>query len=100
MSKPINAERKEMARKLRDYAGANVEWIAPWAVFHDWNGDNSALLTNHLADLIDPVCEPVVELEDDCFTLKSVKCSACGEDMPLECRYCPNCGARVVSCND
>lgn len=95
MSKPINVERKEMARKLRDYAGSNVEWVAPWAVFHDWNGDNSALL----ADLIDPVCE--LDLDTG---MEHVKCSACGKAIPyganlFEVKYCPNCGARVVSSN-
>ncbi|WP_298578736.1 hypothetical protein [uncultured Olegusella sp.] len=100
MSKPTDVERKEMARKLRDYAGENVEWIAPWAVFHDWNGDNSVLLTNHLADLIDPVCELDLDI-----SMENIKCSACSKAIPhgtnpLEMKYCPNCGARVVSCND
>ena len=46
-----------------------------------------------------PVCKPVVELDDDC-NLKGIKCSACGDDMPLECLYCPNCGARVVNADE
>ena len=117
-------ERKGVARRLRvlpnDVYAALGEWEREGLIIEanssdeaDYSQIHNALfgcfppdamhpcdyeeLHNRLADLIDPVCEPVVELEDDYFTLKSVKCSACGEDMPLECRYCPSCGARVVS---
>ena len=110
MSKPTDAERKEVAENLRKNADAHKDMPlllnVAFAAFGDDARDlmeetvTSQMAAHRLADLIDPVCEPVVELEDDYFTLKSVKCSACGEDMPLECRYCPNCGARVVSCSD
>lgn len=51
-------------------------------------------------DLIDPVCE--LDLD---FSMENIKCSACNKAIshgtnPLEMKYCPNCGARVVSCND
>lgn len=53
-----------------------------------------------LADLIDPVCELSLD-----FSMENIKCSACNRVIPhgtnpLEMKYCPNCGARVVSCND
>ena len=70
-------------------------------------------LHNRLADLIDPVCEnkqirynreSPLEFRNDNFI-----CSSCGEtffadeyhiNSPIDWAYCPNCGARVVSCND
>lgn len=57
-------------------------------------------LHNRLADLIDPVCELDLDI-----SMENIKCSACGKAIPhgtnpLEMKYCPSCGARVVSCND
>ncbi len=48
--------------------------------------------------------ESTCELDLD-ISMERVKCSACGKAIPyganlLEVKYCPNCGARVVSCNE
>lgn len=101
----ISKERQEIARRLRDYAGENAEWIAPWAVFHDWNGNNSTLLTNHLADLIDPVCKPV---HSNTAMPDELVCSECGALIAIETNctpgllpnYCACCGARVVNTDE
>ena len=89
-------ERKEVARRLRNNSDERPEWIIPWAVFNDGFGHNSMLLITRLADLIDPVCE--LDLD---FNLEHIKCSACNKAIPhginpLEMKYCPHCGARVV----
>ena len=55
---------------------------------------------DRLADLIDPTCGDVSEPPKDGFTSVPVfKCSECGcqHVSPKYVRYCPNCGARVVS---
>lgn len=93
-------ERKEVARKLRDYADERPELIVPWAVFNDMQEHDGIALINCLADLIDPVCE--LDLD---FSMENIKCSACSKAIPhgtnpLEMKYCPNCGARVVYGND
>ncbi len=93
-------ERREVARRLRDNAGEDAQWIIPWAVFNDALVHDSISLINRLTDLIDPVCE--LDLDTG---MERVKCSACGKAVPyganlLEVKYCPHCGARVVSCND
>ena len=57
-------------------------------------------LAERLADLIDPTCGDVSEPPKDGFTSVPVfKCSECGcqHVSPKYVRYCPNCGARVVS---
>lgn len=48
--------------------------------------------------------EQTCELDLD-TGMEHVKCSACGKAIPyganlFEVKYCPNCGARVVSSND
>ena len=93
-------ERQEVARRLRNNAEESPEWIIPWAVFNDGSGHNSIILINCLADLIDPVCKLSLN-----SSMENIKCSACNKAIPhgtnlLEMKYCPNCGARVVSCND
>ncbi|MGR1083966.1 hypothetical protein ACUYFE_08060, partial [Olegusella massiliensis] len=96
----ISAERIAVARRMKNNADESPEWIVPWAVFNDAQEHDNIALNNRLADLIDPVCE--LDLD---FSMENIKCSACNKAIshgtnPLEMKYCPNCGARVVSCND
>lgn len=60
---------------------------------------------NRLADLIDPTCHSVTELEQDGIGAPyryTTRCSNCGQLWSetsvaiLEPNYCPRCGARVV----
>ena len=62
-------------------------------------------LANTLADIIDPTCKNKYRNHDD----RSFLCSKCGYEAftyddsycdPDEFRFCPNCGARVVSHDD
>ena len=89
-------ERIAVARRLRDNADDGAEWIIPWAAFNDAQEHDNIALNNRLADLIDPVCELSLD-----SSMENIKCSACNKviphgNNPLEMKYCPNCGARVV----
>ena len=120
-------ERQEIARRLRtlpnDVCAALGEWEREGLIIEanrsdeaDYSQIHNALfgcfppdsmhpcdyeeLHNRLADLIDPVCELYLD-----FSMENIKCSACNKAIPhginpLEMKYCPHCGARVVSCND
>ena len=66
---------------------------------------NYPTLFNRLADLIDPTCHSVTELEQDGIGAPhryTTRCSNCGQlwsetsGAILEPKYCPHCGARVV----
>lgn len=123
MSKPTDAERKEVAENLRKNADAHkgmpLLLNVAFAAFGDDARDlmeetvTSQMAAHRLADLIDPVCEnkqirynreSPFEFRNDNFI-----CSSCGEtffadeyhvNSPIDWAYCPNCGARVASCDD
>ena len=97
-------ERQEVAERLRDlrhltyYAEEIVENIKDAIAVADSQNTFRAPEDVYalLADLIDPVCE--LDLD---FSMENIKCSACNKAIPhganpLEMKYCPNCGARVV----
>jgi len=66
-------------------------------------------LFDHLADLIDPTCKPVITVENltESLTKYTSECSECGAifgDFPTREQaetthptYCPCCGSRVIS---
>ena len=110
MSKPTDAERKEVAESLRKNADVHKDMPLLLNVAFVAFGDDvrnlmeetitSQMAAHRLADLIDPTCELDLDI-----SMERVKCSACGKAVPyganlLEVKYCPHCGARVVSCND
>lgn len=82
--------RKEVAKKLREVSTARttnevyVALINCIGITYDY-----ANLLSHLADLIDPTCNPV---EAD----NNIVCSGCGADIYDDDLYCPHCGSRVV----
>ena len=98
--------RKEVAKKLRENSTvhttdeAYVVLLNCMGITYDY-----ANLLNRLADLIDPVCHAVVDLESDGIGAPyryTSRCSNCGQvwgeaiyfpHVPI---YCPACGARVV----
>ena len=106
-------ERQEVAARLR--AKYYERYSEGWLEVQDLNfqalNENEDLMSclpdgdmfKVLADLIDPTCEDVSEPPKDGFTPVPVfKCSECGcqHISPEYVRYCPNCGARVVSENE
>ena len=114
--------REEIAEKLRE-AGKELDKNAPRGVnraaqsvlfelfeatsIRDSNSYSDAF--NRLADLIDPTCESVGVPDNDEFMVRIVSgfmCKKCGHEAIVErnCdgwaeppKYCPNCGARLVS---
>lgn len=68
-------------------------------------------LFDHLADLIDPTCKPVITVESltESLTKYTSECSECGAifgDFPTREQaetahptYCPCCGSRVITPN-
>ena len=99
-------ERRAVARKIREYVDAygdkieDAEMVLLGTVwrrgeFNEVVRPTSAVeLLAMVADLIDPVCYPVIPDEEEGY----VFCSNCGAEIG-ECgvpNYCHNCGARVV----
>lgn len=107
-------ERREVAKRLRDYAGVGDfdtfsefytklnEVLFESEVWFETDGE----IFDCLADLIDPTCHAVLKhvVVDEWYrhTRITLTCSVCG--IPLDklfwARFCPNCGARVVSDDD
>lgn len=93
-----NEERREVAARLRETRGimAFVDALGI-DVDSDWCW---ADVSRRVADLIDPTCHMVDtdhEYED------SIRCDVCQMtfNRPWEpFKFCPNCGARVVSSDD
>lgn len=56
MSNQTLEKRKEVARRLRDYAGENAKWIAPWAVFNDGSMTDQELKNFNQGFLCAMVC--------------------------------------------
>ena len=102
--------REEVAERLRmyatdfDFGDSNPLWYVEKAVFNDIRIRESGRVFARLADLIDPTCEVALdeelsqELQGDMFRCN--KCDAAFPRINGEYRYCPNCGARVVSDDD
>lgn len=99
-------ERREVARKIREYVNAYGDKIEDAKIvllgtvcFRGEVGEvvrptSEVELLAMVADLIDPVCYPVIPDETEGY----VFCSKCGAEIgeygvP---NYCPNCGAKVV----
>ena len=103
--------RAEVAERLRvyatdfDFGDSNPIWYVEKAVFNDIKIREQGRVFSRLADLIDPVCHAVVDLESDGIGAPyryTSRCSNCGQvwgeaiyfpHVPI---YCPVCGARVV----
>lgn len=115
-------DRVEAAEKIRGYG----EWLdvysytsaAPKAIdrLRDAiiNTYDYAVLLDHLADLIDPTCKPMITVEilTESLTKYTSECSECSEcgaifgDFPTREQaetthptYCPCCGSRVITPN-
>lgn len=96
--------REEVAGKLRrieediDYETAFMEIDT---IIGTKDNYSFSFFFNRLADLIDPTCHLALdeelsqELQGEMF--RCSKCDAAFPHINGEYRYCPNCGARVVS---
>lgn len=113
MAKISGDERREVARKIREYVdayGDGIEDAEMVLLGTVWGRDNRGdvvrptseeELLSMLADLIDPTCH-IVTVEDcdgdltevhDCCGDKHTRDAFAGRVLP----YCPYCGSRVVS---
>ena len=116
---PTNEERREVAARLRNYENLRESFRespicafidALWIGYLDWEG-----VCSRLADLIEPEPERTTRLEllatevdenGDALAV-GVHCALCGlldeevvgadPDNWMLWRYCPSCGAEVVS---
>lgn len=118
-------ERREVAQRLRLYAGIDFSESDPW-----WYMQKAMYLPKDaglgkaipfrearealrdLADLIDPTCDFEESADNDEFAVRVVSgyiCHNCGHETIVERtaggwteppRYCSNCGARMVSDDD
>lgn len=99
-------ERREVAARLRDYAGVGDfdtfsefytklnEVLFESEVWFETDGE----IFGCLADLVDPTCYPVIPDETEGYVFCSNCGAAIGEyGVP---NYCHNCGHRVVSNHD
>jgi hypothetical protein len=105
---PTSDERRDVARKLRGITpidlfgyeslyGGICNAVARCIGF-DKNPDSVGDFIYRLADLIDPTCRDFGGEEGTNGECYDFACSACGYVCDLaEPRFCPNCGARVVS---
>lgn len=101
-----DSERREVAKRLRvyshdfDFGDSNPFWYVAKAAFGDVDLHTYYSVFARLADLIDPTCRICAtdhEYED------SVRCDRCQMTFrrPWEpFKYCPNCGAEVVTDDD
>ncbi len=101
--------REEVAEKLRQAGerlrGSCCSGAAVFVTVKDIIGISKVInrkaFFDRLANLIDPTCEVALdeelsqELQGDMFRCN--KCDAAFPRINGEYRYCPNCGARVVS---
>lgn len=99
---PTSNERREFAARLRkDVSESECIDYAVFRISHEVLGAErvtSAEAAHVLADLIDPTCTaPLGEHEHGWLTRE---CSECGYTIKTGNKYCPNCGARVVTDND
>lgn len=103
MSNTTSEERREAATNLRKIhlGGANkdlMELMLSDAIgaWHE-NGISWDYITERLADLIDPTCVPEAH---NYGSIVGNACPRCGWSVAGYMRYCPGCGARVVSGDD
>lgn len=104
----IDDERREVAERLREYVGESS--VLTWGevlsiVMGRAVEDPMDRIVLRIADLIDPTCEEIEELEPDGVGAPpryTSRCSACGQlwdetdGIPRAPRYCPSCGCRVI----
>lgn len=97
---PTDAERREVAAKLRDMAcRTNPSWPA---LMEALGTPGRSVTVMHLADLIEPTVE-TCELEltgaERAGCVCVYECSACGKSCERvygeDYEYCPYCGRRV-----
>ena len=116
MSSISDSERREVAAKLRSVANAGCLGFQGGVycalgmlpensddmTWPEYTAYNNRVLLNRLADLIDrPTCANAANPHDGSL----FECSKCGERWELTCgnpadnnlRFCPGCGAEVVS---
>lgn len=121
---PTNKERREVAERLRVLADENAVTATinfNHAIFRALGGEPPAppsmptigyleaydkALLYRIADLIEPEPE-IITCEFDSQSCGKIRCKRCGAfvsvDSVWDCisripvRYCPNCGAKVVS---
>lgn len=105
---PTSDERREVARAMRGWADrypqGDFTWGVLGSVHYRIDGVDTRPSSNQevlymLADLIDPTCE--VARDNPLTSDFAFRCKSCGEHFSTcgEPRYCPSCGARVVSGN-
>ena len=116
---PTSDERREVAARLRDFRLASDYAYSDGSPFtqgevvkalraivgNEADGRPDIYsLAGTLANLIDPTCEDVSEPPDSggFWPSPHFKCSVCGTQHVSVgyVRYCPNCGARVVSVDE
>lgn len=102
-------ERREVALRLRELDNSDLQESLICAYldalgikgYEDWIG-----IAHRLADLIDrPTCRMEECTIDHGSRSWGMRCTACGNDFEhmkpgFGWRYCPNCGAEVVSADD
>nr|DAP76714.1 MAG TPA: Thaumarchaeal output domain 1 [Caudoviricetes sp.] len=105
--------REEVAKKLREAGKGNSGWFMTIQVAFFKISDiigtqfkSYEAFFNRLADLIDPTCTADIKREDDGIDAQPYYTSSCGNcgalwdtitGAALLPKYCPHCGARVVS---
>lgn len=89
---PTSDERREVAERLRKTHGimAFVDALGI-DVDSDWCLTD---VSRRVADLIDPTCTPVAH---NYGSIVGNACPRCGWSVAGYMRYCPGCGARVVT---
>lgn len=110
---PTNEERQEIADNLRimairgqcKYAEQFYELLKD-TVMDSWDFHEFGDVADRLADLIEPEPE-IITCEFDSQKCGKIRCKRCGAfvsvDSVWDCisripvRYCPNCGAKVIS---
>lgn len=107
---PTNVERREVAKELRYTAshslnGYSFQRSVEGTVFGTIADRPWRETMTRLADLIEP--EPDITCEFDSQACGKLRCKRCGAfvsvDSVWDCsslitvRYCPNCGAKVIS---
>lgn len=98
--------RREMAERLRGVTEEELQHVFLEEILNsavggrcfDDEGDiDNGLILNRLADLIDPTCVPEAH---NYGSIVGHACPRCGWSVAGYMRYCPGCGARVMSDED
>lgn len=93
-----NDERREVAERLRNRGNDLYSLFytrLARRVFGDdaWGNKSENEIFDKLADLIDPTCER----DEIGFGSGRAYCMYCRYPLEPEYKYCPNCGARLVT---